>query len=365
MSYPDLKSLFLSADYLLPYLEADDTKSFLQLFGKRMDKYIKDLEDCDSKAFGTNNKDSLVAEVKWLIASLKKTLKTYLDGYPAEAYLHFKKIAEKDTLIQDLNYSRLMVMDGDTAFFRSKKAFDLTSPVPATGTNGFLGLLTPKDLFHVPFEKRRAIGTNRYSIPGFPCIYLSDHLQTSWSECMSDATEAFHAICYRNHRPLYFVDLVPLNVIIEQNGGKIPEGMFETSDEFEVLVNYALVYPIICACHSKIEYIPSYQGEIQFKSEYIIPQLLMQWYRERKLMIDGIRYLSCTAEYKFPGITFNKHNYVVPVDECLETGYCQSLLVNFSATEVYSYGSATSLTVPELLKDIQDALLAEKVLPLS
>ncbi len=78
----------------------------------------------------------------------------------------------------------------------------------------------------------------------------------------------------------------------------------------------------------------AYPGEIKFKSEYIIPQLLMQWYRERKVLIDGIRYLSCTAEARFPGITLNKHNYVIPVEECTETGYCPSLLLNFSASAV-------------------------------
>lgn len=364
MTHADLSSLFLSPDYSLPYIEADDTQSFLKLFSKRMENYIADLESCPDTAFETTDKGILIREVKWLVTSLKATLKFYLDGYPAEAYKRFKKIAEKDTLFEDLNYSRLQNITGNTPFFRSTKAYGLSFSSDGSKKNGFLKMLTPQDLFHVPFEKRRAIGTNRYSIPGFPCMYLSDHLQTSWSECMTDDTESFHAICFKNHRPLYFVDLVPLNALAEENGGSIPDGLFQTLTESEVLANYALVYPIICACHSKITYIPAYDGEIRFKSEYIIPQLLMQWYRERKLMIDGIRYLSCTAEAKFPGTTFNKHNFVIPVDECLETGLCKSLLLNFSSTEVYSYFNATGLGISALLTDVQSSLETAAVIPL-
>jgi len=360
MAYPDLNTLFLSAEYRLPYLEADDTKSFLHLFGERMKRFVDDLNDIDALAFKTAEKDIIIADVEILAANLKKVLKIYLDGYPSEAYANFKDMAEGDPLFQDLNYSRLMRIDGDTPFFRSKKGHGL--PYTASGgTNGFSSAVTGRDMFHVPFEKRRTIGTNRYSIPGFPCIYLSDHLQTSWSECMSTSIEPFYAICYRNHRPLYLVDLVPLNVIMEQNGGHVPDGLFSSMTPEQALVNYILVYPIICACHSKISYIEAYSGEVKFKSEYIIPQLMMQWYRERKLLVDGIRYLSCTAESKFKGVTFDKHNFVIPVDECLETGLCPSLLINFSATPVYLYQSGTGKTTDIMLSDIQSELLASGV----
>lgn len=63
----------------------------------------------------------------------------------------------------------------------------------------------------------------------------------------------------------------------------------------------------------------------------------MQWYREKRLMVDGVRYLSCTASDRFPNKGFNKFNYVIPVQECNETGLCNSLLINFSSSKVYSY----------------------------
>lgn len=362
MVYPDLTALFLSADYRLPYLEADDSKSFLHLFAEKMKRFIDDLKDLDELAYKTADKDIFINDVEALVSDLKEILKVYLDGQPAEAYAKFKAMAEGDPLFQDLNYSRLLRMEGDTPFFRSKKGHGIKFDLPGTA-NGYTAV-KPTEMFHVPFEKRRSIGTNRYSIPGFPCIYLSDHLQTSWSECMSSHDQPFFAICYRNHRPLYLIDLVPLNVIMEQNGGHVPDGLFSSMTPDQALLNYVLVYPMICACHSKIEYIEAYDGEVKFKSEYIIPQLLMQWYRERKLLVDGIRYLSCTAESKFKGATFDKHNFVIPVDECLENGLCPTLQINFSASPVYLYQTNTGKTTEVLLNDIQSSLLATPVTPL-
>ncbi len=363
MAFSDLNSLFLSAEYRLPYLEADDTRSFLHLFTERMRRFTDDLKEIDELAYKTADKDIIVADVEALASNLKSVLRLYLDGYPSEAYAHFKSVVEGDPFFQDLNYSRLIRIDGDTPFFRSKKCHSIAFGAHGC-VNDFSATVTGEEMFHVPFEKRRSIGTNRYSIPGFPCIYLSDHLQTSWSECMSTDSEPFYAICYRNHRPLYLIDLVPLNVIMEQNGGQVPDGLFSSMTPEQALLNYALVYPIICACHSKINYMEAFSGEVKFRSEYIIPQLLMQWYRERQLVVDGIRYLSCTAESKFTGITFDKHNFVIPVDECLESGLCPSLLMNFSATPVYLYQNATRKSIEAMLNDIQSDLLASAVTPL-
>ena len=362
MAFSDLNSLFLSGNYALPYLEADNSKSFLQLFSDRMEAYLTDLDSCPAIAFDSIGKDILMHEVRSLVNTLNTAMKLYLDGYPAKAFKTFKAIAEKDMLFEDLSYFRIHVLTDDTPLFRIRKEHG--KKLAKLGTNGFLNAVQPRAMFHVPFERRKTIGTNRYSIPGFPSIYASDHLQTSWSECISKINEPFHAVCYRNHRPMYFLDLIPLNVIMQQNGGKIPNGLFESNSDAEVLANYALVYPIICACHSKIDYIAAYPGEIQFKSEYIIPQLLMQWYREKRLMIDGVRYLSCTAESKFPGITFNKHNFVIPVDECFESGLCPALVANFSATPVYSYLSKTKLKLNNLLGEIQNSLELSSISPL-
>lgn len=39
-----------------------------------------------------------------------------------------------------------------------------------------------KDLFHIPLNKRGIVNTNRYSAPGYPCLYLGTSIYACWEE---------------------------------------------------------------------------------------------------------------------------------------------------------------------------------------
>ena len=43
--------------------------------------------------------------------------------------------------------------------------------------------LERKELFHIPFSKNYLIGTERYSMPGHPCLYLASQAELAWYEC--------------------------------------------------------------------------------------------------------------------------------------------------------------------------------------
>lgn len=329
-----------------------------------MAEYLKALSSLNQSAFGVLDKEYIVEKVTYIIKELRECLRLYLEGYPAAAYMIFRDMVAKSDLAIQIVSSRTLTLNAYTPLFRIKRIYDVSAYKILS--SGFHGKLKPKDLFHVPFQNRRAIGTNRFSIPGFPCIYLSNSLHTSWSECMNNRNEAFHAICFKNHRPLYIVDLSPLNYVIVDEIAKNKKKLSNTPlygvlDLQKTLNDYIFVFPLVFACHSKIKYIPQYPGEIQFKSEYIIPQLLMQWYRENHFMVDGVRYLSCTAEEKFPHKKFNKHNYVIPAINIKETGYCDALLNNFSATKVYTHLSANpGLTNYSVIEQIKTQLASQK-----
>ena len=182
---------------------------------------------------------------------------------------------------------------------------------------------------------------------------------------MKDLQEPFHSICFTNHRPLYIIDLVPINFSVLDNKISIPIGIYNTINTEKLFNDYITIFPLIFACHTKIKYIEDYPDEIKFKSEYIIPQLLLQWYKEKNLSVDGIRYLSCTAKERFPKENFKKFNYVIPVVATGEVGFCNSLKILFSATPVYSFINDSALTaVSHTLKDIVSALDKEVFEPL-
>lgn len=351
MDTEELLQLFLNPKRGMPYLEIDDSKSYLYHFNSNMREYIQDLKLLDEKHFAYGKKDNIIRRINWIVDSMNKIFKSYLVGNPAKAYKQFKRLVKLADIKPHLLYSRASSIDANTTFFRTKKEYNPTKLKFHSLGNGFNKNLEPIDLFHVPFQKRRAIGSNRFSIPGYPCLYLSGSLKTSWSECF-EKLEPFHATCFKNHRPLYIIDLVPLDYIFRMNGGSFPDEIFSVDDMPAVLLNYAIVFPLIFACHSKIKYVESYKGEIMFKSEYIIPQLLLQWFKEKKLVIDGVRYLSCTAETYYPSENFNKYNYILPAITSAEEGFCNNLLANFSGTPVYSYCEDDGRSLDSVLTDI-------------
>ena len=359
-----IQPLLLSKKLYLPNWEVDNTKSFLHHYDSKMAIFINDLKALPHNAFGGIKKSFFLDRINLITQKLRLSLKSYLDGYPAIAYSIFKEMIIEADLSIELVDARTVTLKNNYPLYRIKKEY---SPATFSGfKNGYTGVIKNIDLFHVPFQNRKNIGTTRFSIPGFPCLYLSDSLHTSWSECIDDEDTPFHSTCFQNHRPLYIVDLAPLNFIIEKNGGKLPNPLYNKTDSKKIIIDYTYLYPLIFACHSKIKYAPKYPGEIQFKSEYIIPQLLMQWYREQKLMVDGIRYLSCTSEKKFPRGKFGKFNYVIPVTECNETGFCDKLIMNFSSTSVYSYlNKEIGQSLTKRLASISTSLSKQPFIPLS
>ncbi|MCF6319002.1 MAG: hypothetical protein L3J83_06950 [Proteobacteria bacterium] len=72
--------------------------------------------------------------------------------------------------------------------------------------------------------------------------------------------------------------------------------------------------------------------EDNFKPEYIIPQLLLQWVREND-KIDGISYQTTHIDFKKSLSEGESLNIVLPVKENKITGLCSKLKSKFTMTE--------------------------------
>src|SRR5690606_2185519 len=64
-----------------------------------------------------------------------------------------------------------------------------------------------KDLFHIPFHLRGIIRTQRFSIPGFPCLYLSNSVYLNWEELQQPEFNKMHCCRFENTRDLKLLDL--------------------------------------------------------------------------------------------------------------------------------------------------------------
>jgi hypothetical protein len=354
----NLDQIFQVDLFKLPYWINEKTGNFPEHYDGKASQYLKMLNELPDEAFYNYDRELYLNKAELIGSGISEVLSVYLNGMPSKAFILFRQLIQNVDLSSDLIYFRTKIIASNSKFYRVKKEYKADELLDRGHEDGINLKYDISELFHVPFHKRKAIGTNRFSIPGFPCLYLSESLTTSWSECIEKPNEAFHAIGYSNHRPLYIADISPFEFTtpeIVRHDGK--DYLYQLDLNPNVLLGYGHLYLLVLACHSKVEYYFDYNGEVKFKSEYIIPQLLLQWFKENGVLVDGIRYLSCTAKQKFSETKLSPFNYVLPVQDLTETGHCSHLSHIFSKSPVYSCLKGLSQdTLIESLSTIQKTL---------
>ena len=175
--------------------------------------------------------------------------------------------------------------------------------------------LERKELFHIPFNKNYLIGTERYSMPGHPCLYLASQAELAWYECGRPQKFAIAKfdIPQEEENYLKFIDfsekLMPLKHSFFC--------WFHNEDDKTAVRNYLLkyiyTYPLRAACSVVVEH-----HGAKFIEEYIISQLLLQWVRNDE-DFDGIRYESCSDSDDVK--SFGGHNIVLMTKEFDADGY--------------------------------------------
>lgn len=184
--------------------------------------------------------DEEKVEIKESIELMKLSLLNYLNGYIGKSFKTFEQVLNKQkenllffsrnssdfikikenfnntfntvALEDESEYLRVLkennneIFFGETAYFRShnKKSY-----------NNFYRLRKEekyelkqrKELFHQPFEQLENIKTYRYSIPGFPCLYLGNSLYISYKELNEPDKLNLYASRFELMEELSFADI--------------------------------------------------------------------------------------------------------------------------------------------------------------
>ncbi|MDY4592331.1 MAG: hypothetical protein SO434_02880 [Eubacteriales bacterium] len=280
-------------------------------------KYFKNIKSelVDSRD-DNDNHNFLDFPIKQVCSLIKSSVKHYLDGFPAQAY------ESLDILMGLLQQRPLRVY--------KKSCFELLE-----GYNDKLNLFRVAKvddnipyartrIFHTPYNLRSKVSTSRYSIAGYPSLYLGTSLELCCEEIQYNPHNEFAiASKFKIERSIKFNDteisvielaLKPQDFFNRENDSGINRRRFNVIDLSDAKIKkaYLLWYPLIAAC----SFIRTNKSH-PFAVEYIIPQLLMQWVRlemERKHYHDydqliGIRYFSCASK-RASDMGFN---YVFPV----------------------------------------------------
>ena len=264
-------------------------------------KTLSEILDGYQEMVKENSLDVLFfAEVVANIDVLNRVVSSYYQGKRSTAYTQLKNLLkryETDSIFVEV--------PSDSVFYRMRVC-DLRKEIKR------------KELFHIPFEKIRQIKTQRYSSPGYPCLYLGVSLYGCWEEMQRPNTESTLFSVFKTKKSFRVVDM------------RIP-----TLQEYlENAEFYLKFFPVIIAST-----IPVINSDDIFKPEYLLPQMILEWVIEKRREINaiGVFYTSAFKNSEFYDLDHEWDNVVLPVQKSSDKGICQELASLFTMTKPTCY----------------------------
>jgi hypothetical protein len=256
-----------------------------------------------------------------LVYHLIKATEEYYVGKTAAAYTLFVKATE---MIKEFLLIQTIVVVMDEKQERIIKRFSFK------GRTSYGKSFSKKQMFIRPFEDRENLPTYRYSVPGLPCLYLSNHILTAWCELGCPDINSLQVSRFeidKRLKRLFFA----LNMHTFKNSFHLSRSQgFDKN-----FLNYITYFPLHAVCTIKVKNITSV-----FKPEYIFPQFLMQWISDSE--IDIVEYMSTQIDYsryKEKNLLLQFNNLAIPAKSSKEFDVCEILKSRIKVTEPISWQS--------------------------
>ena len=289
---------------MFPCEWADDFMGSIDLLFKDYLDFLVE-EECPSDA---------MEDIRNSCKTIVSTVSFIFDGCHGEAFNAFSKLmngTSESTGLLSLPNS-IQICKGDY-WYRARKSEGKEFSV--------------LDLFHIPLNKRGIVSTQRYSCPGFPCLYLSSSTYGCWEELGRPEFDTLFFSSFRVRNAFRVLDL------------RIPD--VDNYDDSQ-LIKLLKLLPLIIACSFRVN-----NPDDVFKPEYIIPQLLLETIiynnqNKTKVMktnldediIWGILYSSSHISTDFGLGSKYLQNIVMPVIETQDKcDYCQYLASSFDISK--------------------------------
>lgn len=293
-----LDEVFSNKKLKLP-LTIEDNSLIFELLKNTFEEYAYELRAInDDKLLNDVEIDQILKSCYWIIESIK----SYYEGNTAEAInifeINCKSTISKlpiKTYSKDFNFYRIRVNNDNFTLKR-------------------------KELFHIPFQFRNKVNTQRFSIPGFPCLYAGTSSYICWEEL--------------NRPDFDKVQIARIQNIKELNLTNLSFAQYHNvSDKTLNIKDLIYSYPIIAACSLKV---PLNRKDDPFKPEYIFPQILFQvLFKIDRLPTTGIVYSTTKIYGKDKKNIGNFENIVIPTSKNVKPdGYCEDLTNAFRMTNV-------------------------------
>lgn len=187
--------------------------------------------------------------------------------------------------------------------------------------------LSKNEMFHIPFEKRYMVSTQRFSYPGLPCLYLGSSYEVCCEElnCRSNSMNiAYIEKCTQNKMlilDLHFFEKFNFENLSNEDGNK-----------------FIRLWPLVACC----SFVYENSDDMKFRADYIIPQLLFEYIIDKNAdiaisgygeKISGIKYYSVKKDFFNTNNKTSKNsynNYVFLAQSNQHKGYCNVLKEQFT-----------------------------------
>lgn len=268
MPHPPHIDLLDNSNLLIPVAAASG--DFVAHLESIFSQFISAVGAADSSDPVVAAAQANVPAARALADGILETVKEYLRGHPPRA---FTRLANALAAMPNLNDLLIeTVQPGQLQCLYRARRFE---GIPNSSR---------RDLFHIPTNKRHLVQTQRFSIPGFPCLYFGTTSMVCWNELgrpsLDSIATARFAIAKPDPIKLFNLALPPawvkLRVLHIQ----------PLVDPASAIPNYVSIWPLLAACSITVR-----EQTAPFKPEYILPQLLLQWVTEN----PDIRALAYTS----------------------------------------------------------------------
>lgn len=202
------------------------------------------------------NWEIVIEQVCIISESIKNAIDQVYSGHPSSAY---------SILDSSINHW--------IAFWKTTK-----------GTNWYrmrkmatIDYVTKEELFHIPLKKRGIVRTQRYSTPGYPCLYLGASIYGCWEELNRPDLNSCFISRIVNQKEMVLINMTKPLISHWKDKDQIISLDMECSN-FQI---YNITDDIFCSEIKRMPFVIASMVEVRqkddsFKPEYIIPQLLME-----------------------------------------------------------------------------------------
>lgn len=273
---------------------------FRALLHDVLEKYYAIVSTCgDLTGYLINAKD-----IRKTIDEINTIVEYEYKGLHWIAFERFRSLVNDE----DSPLHQSLVIDGKgtvpTTFYRMRRMADRRD-------------ISYKDLFHLPLSKRNYVPNGRFSLPGYPCLYLGASIYACWEEMARPPMSESMVSKLECQKPLRLLDL------------RMP-----TKEDFKKRLSYLWAMPIIIASSVVV-----HEPAGTFKPEYIIPHLIMEFIvsyneiGEDDEPIHGVLYTSVFKSEDFDYPLDKLVNVALPVMKPLESKvFCKELCRLFKMT---------------------------------